>query len=309
MPKTFNVCTNLVNEAGLEQDYKLIRALLESQGHTVNGCQFNDYTCSIPSADITICLEVVNPRFFSKENWLVPNSEWWFPSFNGTLRHFSKVLCKTQDAVSIWSKKLGAPKDVRYVGWEARDLRIEGAPWAGSRFLHAAGRSETKNTELVAAAWRTGKIDAPLTILSASWRLAPLLRGIPNCTVIQRASDEELRLMMNHHPFHIMPSAYEGYGHSIHEALGCGGIVITMDAPPMNQIYGVERHLLIPSVKQQKRLEAICHTPAVEGIVEAANKALLMEWEYRCDVATHARQFFLSERAAFRRKFLEIANA
>lgn len=309
MTKTFNLVSNLTNQAGLEQDYKLVRALLESAGHKVNGCQFNDYDSPNPPADITICLEVVNPRYFSKENWLVPNSEWWFPSFNGTLKHFSKLLCKTHDAVNIWTKKPGAPKDVRYIGWEARDLFLDGYSKHPS-FLHAAGKSETKNTEAVLAAWRTGKIHQRLTVLSQSWRLAPLMRNMPeNVTVIQRASDHELQLLMNTHLFHLMPSGYEGYGHSIHEALGCGGIVLTTNAPPMNEIGGIDPLCLIPAYKAEKRLEAKFYSIYPDEIVNTVANVNQIPADWIGPMVVRSRQSFLYDRTSFRKAFLELANA
>ena len=74
-------------------------------------------------ADVNIFLEVIHPLAFSlsRENWLVPNSEWWDPRNDQFLPHFTKVLCKTRDCHRIWSAKVGADRCV-YTGFLTRDL-------------------------------------------------------------------------------------------------------------------------------------------------------------------------------------------
>lgn len=50
---------------------------------------------------------------------------------------------------------------------------------------------------------------------------------------------------MNSNPFHLCPSESEGFGHTIVEGLSCGALVVTTDAPPMNELVSESRGVLI----------------------------------------------------------------
>lgn len=319
MSKTFNISTNLTNGAGLQRDYELIRRMLESYGHTVNGLMFNSYMPT-PAADVTICLEVINDKHLQwdpnhkriptgKENWFVPNSEWYYPCWNGVMPRFAKILCKTPDCYEIWKKKVGADKCV-YIGFESLDFYQPDLPRSHS-FLHMAGKSETKNTQAVCDAWKLFSLPFPLTVVAFKPEIVKHTHGVPNCRWVERLTDAEVAHEMNSHLFHIMPSKYEGFGHYIHEAIGCGGLVLTTDAAPMNQFNGIPRDLLIPVVKKERRLEAYFNLVSPEGVANAVKRAALVYEDVLAVrlISSTARQAFLEDREYFRTKFREIANA
>lgn len=307
MSKVFNLSTNLTNGAGLQRDYELLRRMLESYGHKVNGLMFNDYQQAIPQADITICLEVINDRQLGRDNWIVPNSEWWYPCWERTLPRFSKVLCKTKDAYEIWVKKVGAARCV-YIGFESLDFCDSAIPRT-PKFLHMAGKSETKNTAAVCEAWRKHNLPYPLTVVAFKPEIVRLTVGVPNCRWIERLTDTEVATAMNEHLFHVMPSKYEGFGHYIHEAIGCYGLVLTTNAPPMNQFNGISDDLLIPVVKREPRLAAFFNIVSADGVAETVHRAARMPQERRNVLMDAARAAFVSDRDAFRQAFKQVANA
>lgn len=309
MSKVFNIITNHTNGAGLQRDGELMERMLKSYGHTVHKLQFNDYQTRPAPADVSISLEVMNPNHFhgAKQNWFVPNSEWYYPCWNAQLPRMSKILCKTKDCYEIWSKKVGAAKCV-YIGFESLDFYSTDSG-RELKFLHMAGKSETKNTQAVCDAWRQFNLPYPLTVVAFKPEIVKFTQGVPNCTWIERMTDAEVAAAMNSYLFHVMPSKYEGFGHYIHEAIGCGGLVITTDAAPMNQFNGIFKQFLIPVERKEKRLEAFFNMVSPKAIADVVHHAAKISSEEAVTLHHIARKAFLDDRQAFRDIFARIANA
>src|SRR5258708_4809707 len=253
--KTFNLITNITNGAGLQQHTELLRGLLEGAGHQVTLTMFTRNPTREERYDVNIFMELLGVQWLDSagENWFIPNSEWYHSLWDRFLPRLDRILCTTQDCYRIWSKKVDAGKCV-FIGFESRDIfdpTIKRKPI----FLHLAGKSTTKNTGAVAAAWRQFRIPHQLLITSNEPSINPLCQNIPNVKVVSRLTDSDLVRRLNGCRFHVMPSAYEGWGHVLHEALGCGGIVITPNAPPMREFQGIAKELLVP-VKETAPLQA-----------------------------------------------------
>jgi hypothetical protein len=260
----FNIITNM-NGVGLEQDAVMLRHELESRGHQVACLQFADVgryaTCR---ADMNIFLEVVVEQFYglAPVQWLVVNPEWTYPMWN--LTPFRYVLAKTIDAATIFSKKVNGK--CRYIGWKARDLYRPDVK-RERKFLHVCGKSKFKNTEAVKRGCQLAGVE---------------------CTVVGdgyvRLQDEDLAALFNSHQYFLCPSAYEGFGMALHEALSCGACVITTDAPPMNEI---EPAMLIHSCQSAPHNLGTLHTVNAEDVASAVKMALafsdaeLDEWRER----------------------------
>lgn len=281
--------------------------MLERYGHTVRGEMFNAPDPTFRQCDVNIFLEVINPRHLThaRQNWIVPNSEWWYPEWNQYLNYFSRVLCKTRDCYDLWSRKIGPQKCV-YTGFEANDYYAPDVPRVPT-FLHLAGKSETKNTAAVMDAWREHHLPYPLIVSAFKPEIVRLTRGVPNVTQVERFPS--VVETMNQCRFHIMPSKNEGFGHAIHEALGCGGVVITTDAPPMNEFVGVDRRFLIPVSQKVSRLMTHFYEVNPMAIAHAVHKAAQTPMDDLLQIGEKARAGFLSERDHFRNKFEEIVRA
>lgn len=146
----FNIISNISNGVGLECDYRLLRESLEKLGHEVCGVPYQN--SSLPAkADVNVFLEVVTERFlpFAPRNWVVPNPEWWFAGWDSLLPRFEWVLAKTRDCETRFQKK-AAP--VKFIGWRSKDMFDLAVP-RERKFLHVAGKSQTKNTAAVFEAW------------------------------------------------------------------------------------------------------------------------------------------------------------
>ena len=310
MAKTVNVISNYNNGAGLAQDGNLIVDLLTSWGYNCRKIQYDiPHTGISYKADLNIFLEVMLPDFLhnAPESWLFPNSEWWNKNGDCALPFISKVLCKTQDCFNIWNQK--TPGKCVYTGFESADY-FSNMPYEQkeNNFLHLAGNSRTKNTEAVVEAWIRYNIpyNLELVIRDISW--IPRVLGQKNIIHHGRLPEAHVQIALNARWFHIMPSHYEGFGHVLHEALGCGGIVLTTNAPPMNEIDGIPKELLIPSHQVWKKELANCHAVTPEGVLESVQKAVALSLNKRIDLSRIARQAFLKDREDFRNRFKQLFN-
>ena len=308
--KTVNLISNIANGAGLEKDCQLLSALLESQGHKTRLIAYDRPHSGISyPADINIFLEVMVPYLMNMApvNWLMPNSEWWDFTGECGLPRVNLVLCKTHDCEEIWGRKLGR---TYYTGFEAADLSNNTHVLNKDvAFLHLAGNSGTKNTEAVINCWRMFRLPYPVTIVSRDPAIRTLCCGIPNVKYEQRIADSHVMHAVNSHRFHLMPSEYEGYGQGMHEALGCGGIVLTTEAPPMTEFPGVPKELMIPSTGTFIRRVATCHHVSPEGVRDAVERAIALPSDRLCQLAQEARTGFEHEREAFRERIARLMNS
>jgi hypothetical protein len=294
------IVTNL-NGIGLQRDEELIADYLQSRGHKVTGLQY-DLPQEAMDADphfsekydLAIFLEVV-PRHLlnlAPVKWAWLNPEWVKPEMIRLIdRNIDKVFAKTHEAFRLFSPLW--PKRTHYTGFMARDQylpEVERRPW----FLHIGGNSSIRGTQAVVDAWRWKKngkgMDRHLIVVSSVLQERP---EIPMVTYYDRISEEQLRSLQNQCLFHIYPSATEGYGHALHEALGVDAFVISTDAPPMNEFGAVLR---LPARKSGRYNLADLYEVSALDIYDAAQN---IEQIYLEQVEQDSRKLFLQENQAF----------
>lgn len=327
--KDINIVSSMVGK-GLQLEYDLLKALLNSRDCYVNGYHYTHVAGStFVRADVDIFLEVIMPNVLSlsRENWLVPNSEWWNYANDRFIPQFTKILCKTRDCERIWRQKVAndRPERVTYVGFDCRDLFDDSVP-REKKILHLAGESEFKNTEAVIEGWRKAVEQNALqpftlTVVTRQKKYRDLCENLARVTCMERVPDMELKQTLNSHLVHLMPSKYEGFGHSLHEGLLCGALVITTDASPMREFAGVQAELGVKVVRTSPRSLATLHEVTADGVLDSLKRAVgLMsppeamghlwaqaEEKMRQRLAA-VRPAALAERETFRAKFLELVG-
>jgi len=273
----FNVISHLTNGAGLQRDYELLRAELERRGHEVHGIPFRGPMCVPAPADVNVFLEVVVPSLLpcARQNVAIPNPEWWFKAW--PLDVWDLVLTKTHDATRIFRDLVG--DRCEYLGWQARDVYDPAVPRV-PRFLHVAGKSRSKNTPAVLdGAKRAG---VPVTVIAQGHQA--------------RVTDDELAQLLNAHLFCLLPSAYEGYGHSLHEAYGCGQVVLTTDAAPMNETAPA---ILIRPQHRRTHHCGVLHEVSGKDVARAIQRALALTEAEIASMSQQVRAAFDADRALF----------
>jgi len=245
------------NGVGLDRDVDLIHNALTAGGFdvTVSHCReispLRRFFPGKPRFDANIFLERVFPRWFgtAEVNLLIPNQERFPKRHFPHLKKVDHVLCKSRHAQEIFSS-LGHCTD--YIGFTSTDLLDESITPDYQSFFHLAGRSTLKGTETILNLWQKHPEWPELTVVQCKEN-AP--KQVPaNVTLItDYIPHAEIKQQLNRHGVHLCTSLSEGWGHYIVEAMSCKAVVVTTDAPPMNELISPARGVPIPYHRSEPR--------------------------------------------------------
>jgi glycosyltransferase involved in cell wall biosynthesis len=257
--------------------------------------------------DVAICLEDVTSAAFeiARKTVLIPNQEWFKKSHVGKIPDFDAVLCKSRLAETIFE---AAGAHVRYIGFSTRVPTAErGGNPDFSRCLHIAGRSFMKGTRAVVEAWGRHPEWPILTVLGTGGHA---LEGLPsNVRLIDRyMSQEERQHLQTTHGIHVCPSESEGYGHTIAEGMAMGAVVVTTNAPPMNELIGRDRGFLVSASRQKPMGLDHCYNVSVRDLETAIEELLTTSLEERARLGREAKRHFAQSNKFFHSAFLESLN-
>jgi glycosyltransferase involved in cell wall biosynthesis len=199
------------------------------------------------NADLVIHLENIHRHYINPQrpNWLIPNQEWFRSERSHYLINIEAVLCKTQVAERRFRKLHGK---VEFLGFSTpgarRALTAQLHLKQPGTYLHVAGSSLSKGTSAVIGAWERHPEWPTLTIVANS----PLVeRALPaNITLKKNLSAGDMRELWRSAAVAVIPSEVEGYGQVLGEAMLAGAVVVTTNAPPMNELVTTSRGYLVP---------------------------------------------------------------
>ncbi len=230
------------NGKGLELDRCIINEALTDLGCEVYSRDlFTKLDEQAGSVDINIFFEHLSPSWFpkAKVNWFIPNPEFYVQD-RALLDQIDLVLCRTRFVEKIFSS---LNKNTYFIGFTSTDCYNPDIKKASTRCLHLAGGSPFKGTQAVIGAW-------------ASFRKSPFLIAVRHNVkspffdrnvqwISKKIPLSRLRTLQNRCGIHLCPSQAEGFGHYIMEAMSTKAVVITTDAPPMNEFI-TDRRCLVP---------------------------------------------------------------
>ncbi len=289
----------------------------------------------IEQADLNIFLEELVPSQFSlaKRNVWIPNQEWmplrwkpYLPSLKeldvGSIKRVPRVrgagaadkpLASALDGIWVktrYAEQLFNPYSplVTYVGFSSFDRYDPSVDKEPHTFLHLAGQSLQKGTPALLEAWRRHP-EWPTLVMIQNPKRARVVK-IPNVDYRPiRIDDEELRLLQNRSEFHLYPSEAEGFGHVLCESMGLGGIVLSTDAPPMNELVTNDRGILVSYDRtSQQGLGTTCYA-SVSSIEAAVNRLLQLSENEKQTLRERARAWFLDNHARFTQDIAKAAAA
>ncbi|MCR8915834.1 glycosyltransferase [Marinobacter panjinensis] len=195
--------------------------------------------------DLIIHLQSIQHRHLHKNcaQWLVPNQEWFSHSQLHYLKVFDAVVCKTREALHLFSRY---HTNVQYTGFSS-PLISHPPPVPEKNFqkaLHVAGNSGFKGTAALVRVWRKHPEWPQLTLVCNQ---LPAHDELPNnIEVLSNISDDNLADLWATAGIAILPSEVEGFGQILVEAQAYGCVVVTTDAPPMNEVVDPSFGILVP---------------------------------------------------------------
>ena len=294
------------NGVGLSQDIKIIEHYLNELGiHTT----FHDFSEKIQFSpikyDINVFLEIINIRWMTqaKENWIIPNQEWFEPHWKNALLRFNKILCKTHHAFNIFRT---INKRSRYIGFTSEDKYDPNIDKDFNQFLHIAGKSGTKQTNLIWETWKNNPQLPQLTIVQDKNKFIQREK-LSNLTYIyDRLEENELKEMQNKIGIHLCPSEAEGFGHYIMEALSCQSVVLTTNASPMTELVQKETGFYVDVVKQERMRLSLKNIISVETLEKAVININITEEQELVEMGKRGREFYLNNDKSFKIRFKQI---
>lgn len=248
--------------------------------------------------DLNIMLERVwrNYSPLAWRNALIPNPEWFKPEYAPHLAAVDRVFAKTRHAVPIF-EALG--RRTEFIGFTSGDRWLPEVTREPT-FFHLAGRSGNKGTQPLVDLWLRHPGWPRLTIVQREKLPSPLPAATNLRYITRYLPDAELRILQNRHLFHLCPSETEGFGHHLAEATSVGAIVLTTDAPPMNELVRPERGVLVPYAHtgaQRLATTYFVDEIALEGSIE---RLIALDAAERKSLSDGARTWYESNDADFR---------
>jgi glycosyltransferase involved in cell wall biosynthesis len=266
-----------------------------------------------PQFDINFFIESVFPEYLptGRVNCLFVHPEWFRDENLAHLPRLDFVLCKTPSGVEAFR---GLPVTCRDLAFTSPDKRIAGFVRRGPiRCLHLSGQSAVKGTEAVVEAWSRHPEWPELTVVRRARRYggeeAPPLPPLPNVRYeTDYIPENQLRQLQNECEVHVIPSQAEGYGHVIGEAMACGALVVTTDAPPMNELVKPDRGMLIRVAQSEPMRRSTRNYIDVSDLEAKLNQVFAMAPERRAELGRNARAWYEAQDLRFRtalRAFLD----
>lgn len=256
-------------------------------------------------ADLNIFLEDIVPADLpaARANIWIPNQEYPPGNWAEMASKIDMIWVKTRYAEKIFKEMNYPTTFVGFGSFDFYDQTIEKKP---GTFLHVAGRSRMKGTDLLIMAWQRNPHWPLLTIIQSPLRRCSVMAKNIDYRAVKLPANK-LRRLQNESEFHVYPSLAEGFGHVLSESMGMGGIVITTNAPPMNELVTRERGLLVDYDKMTRQGLGMNYHCSMQSLEDTIEQALQLSDDDKISLSRHARKFFLDSCADFQRRLTSAA--
>lgn len=292
--------------------------------------------------------EFRNGKYPADSTYLLVNheflSEWDVEDMKGKQGNSKKLipLCKTREAMRVL-ESIGVTNAI-YIGFTSPDVQsYKNSQEAIPRIVHLAGGSPLKNTANVidallkcrtvleeqkavafvtrydsaagkAAAdlkqWDAAKPEKGVKFTLGDVVISDLERIGPIILCRYQLPDTSIDIL-SQSDIHLCPSLVEGFGHIINQGRRAAAIVITTDAPPMNELIdakcgvplsgspGKSVQEMMPWLHLQKEQKIITSVVSADAISDAIHESLGMSSENAKKLGDAARKRYEADRKTF----------
>ncbi|HSW37924.1 MAG TPA: glycosyltransferase [Acidobacteriota bacterium] len=295
------------NNFGLSKDSELLAGAIRREGFAGNIREASPRDRGVPDrlmrrrcADIAIHLERFFPAWRSAalKHILVPNQERFPRRHLGRLKKVDLVLAKSNCAAGLFRQHGVATE---YLGFTSDDRFNPSCDKNWMEVLHLAGANTLKGTEDLLTLWRRHPEWPRLNIVqkkSLASKSAP-----SNVNMITEfVPDAGLRKLQNQSGIHLCPSRSEGWGHHIVEGMSTGALIVTVDAPPMNEHLDASTGLLVPYARSEPRHLGRCYFADLKKLESMIESALAMPVADKVRYGRAARRAYEQIDREFRRR-------
>lgn len=296
------------NRGGQYKDYQILKKELNALNCEVEAA--SDIIVETPPqrvADINIFIELPSDQYlpYAKENYLIPNPECFYKDVE-SIPKFDKILCKTKDTKKIFSS---LHSNLYFLGFTSQDCLNKKVKKDYSKIWHGPGKSPHKNTNAIVELWKKRRDYPPITIVHRLFyahihvpKDDPLIKNIDSYV-----EEKEYIRLQNEYGIHLCPSFSEGFGHYIVEAMSTRAVVITTNAPPMNEFIKDPRCLVAYSKKEPYRLGFFYHVD-LQNFEKVFDHVRALPKEELKRIGEKNRELYLKQKADFKKRIKTLIN-
>jgi glycosyltransferase involved in cell wall biosynthesis len=247
------------------------------------------------------------------KNWLalsnkkvfIPNQEWIRENVLQNINQCNEVWCKSEYARHLFETREYLAK---LIGFSSTDIYLPDVQKNYSAFIHVAGRSHLKGTKYILDLWEKHPEWPNLTLIAhnQNWHKTHCLKNIIHLTDF--LSEADVKKEMNAAGMHLCVSEIESFGHYIAEALSCKSLVITTNAPPMNELVNNETGLLVNTSGKDVMGFGEKFFIDIQNLEETIETALQMSLSEKKGIGEAARNSFIEKKIAFEKNLLFTFN-
>jgi glycosyltransferase involved in cell wall biosynthesis len=160
-----------------------------------------------------------------------------------------------------------------------------------------AGGSLQKGTSAILRIWKPHFPHLTVIKQSSEWIVSQ--RNLKFMTTF--VPESELRQLQNRCGIHLCPSETEGFGHYLMEAMSTKAVVVTTDAPPMNEFIQ-DRRCLVPFFKSAPQRLGINYYVDTDELKNKIESLMALPEEELRKIGEYNRMIYLQKRLEFQKR-------
>jgi glycosyltransferase involved in cell wall biosynthesis len=243
----------------------------------------------------------------AKHRVLIPNPEYMEDVILHRIRICNYIWHKSRLSLARLFPIFLVPKH-QFVGFSSLDPGKRATKF--SSFLHAKGAPAThRNTDTVLRSWSARPDWPSLCVMSHHGDEHGNFYHSPsegNIRVLRGWLDREIYIRhVSDNGIHLCTSEVEGFGHYLNESRAMGALIVTTDAPPMNELVDAESGILVKPSSTEVMNLGMRFLIDAKSLTMAVDRILGSDLPSRQRLGAAARYRFEMEKGLFHKRVFE----